>query len=160
MPLNRFLTPDYEAALSDLGCGPMTSNAAGVLIRPVDQLAEAVRALHRDIAERDQRIAGLVADLREALGHIPHDARGSTFWEDDEGTYVECSWYTRLKNSLATPLTAAVEAVEGMRKALELSVPFLDHDSPRDLSSLKCTESCVRCKVSAALAAYEEANRG
>lgn len=49
-PSNPFLSPDYEAHLEALTHGPMTSNQHGALIRPVDQMAEAVRTLHGKVA--------------------------------------------------------------------------------------------------------------
>lgn len=61
---NPFLTPNYEAALEALTRGPMTSNQHGVLIRPVDQMAEAVR----ESRKATEGMRKVLEEMRNAAG--------------------------------------------------------------------------------------------
>jgi hypothetical protein len=154
--MNPFLTPNYEAALSDLNCGPLTSNAARELIRPVDQLAEAVRSLHKTNC--------LYKDWLDAIACAvyPHKVEGFTY----AGPFI----VAEIEKMHAAPPTAAVDAVEGMRRALEAQVCGLccnrigwsgDLTQAQRFLGRGDWRICVRCRdARAALAAYEEATRG
>lgn len=173
-PSNPFTGPDYEDHLKALTRGPMTSDQNGGLIRPVDQLAEAVRSLHvereahaAEVAERDKQIETLHAviagdfnmksfrkvcadnvRMRKAIIAAIED------YESCDGEGVGKAAMSTLRAALAAPPTAAAQAVEGMRKALEVAADDLEGCWQADLYKQDAEQA------RAALAAYEEAARG
>jgi hypothetical protein len=49
----------------------------------------------------DVEIRRLVEALDDVMGRLPHDFRGSTFWEDDDGTFMEHEWHKKARAILA-----------------------------------------------------------
>ena len=57
--------------------------------------------------------------LSTVLGILPQDFRGSTFWEDDDGYFVEHQWHKEAREALDADPGPLVAAVEGVVRALE-----------------------------------------
>ena len=159
---NPFLTPNYEAALEALTRGPMTSNQHGMLIRPVDQLAEAVRLLHR---ERESHAAEVVR-YRAALDKI---MRTPTMPFPDPGAHSQEAFgravfdaWSRMsltaRYATVEPPAAAVKAVE---EIIHATYEVIGGVRARRAVFPDAPPSKVAiARLDAALAAYEEALRG
>ena len=67
-------------------------------------------------------VAGLRKHLSTVLGILPQDFRGSTFWEEDDGYFVEHQWHKEARAALAANPSPLVAAVEQIAKAVEATI--------------------------------------
>ena len=103
------------------------------------QLAVQLGVANRRAETAERKAEELAAALQSAIAHLPRDLRGNTWWEDDEGTWVEHEWSRKLDNP-AEALTSRIArerklgAAEELRRQATWIAEFaaIDPAIPRD----------------------------